>query len=79
MPCFEVASASMLTIYGTAAACVWLCRLYLCCFAGVRPVLIVSVPFRGCLTTSKQGKIKFPEDGLDRLKHVGDVGSILTK
>ena len=43
MPCFEVASASVLTIYGTAAACVWLCRLYLCCFAGVRPVLIVSV------------------------------------
>ena len=44
MPYFEVANACMLTIYGTAAACVWLCRLCLCCFAGVRPVLIVSVP-----------------------------------
>jgi len=28
---------------------VWLCRLCLCSFAGVRPVLIVLVPFRGCL------------------------------
>ena len=41
-PYFEVANASMLNIYGTAAACVWLCRLCLCSFAGLRPVLIVS-------------------------------------
>jgi len=37
---------------------------------------IVSIE---ALVTSKQGKIKLPEDGLDRLKHVGVVGSILTK
>jgi len=48
-PYFEVANACMLNIYGTAAAWVWLCRLCLCSFAGVCPVLIVSVPFRGCL------------------------------
>ena len=35
---FEVANVCMLNIYGTAAACVWLCRLCLCSFAGVRPV-----------------------------------------
>jgi len=39
LPYFEVANASMLNIYGTAAACVWLCRLCLCSFAGVRPVI----------------------------------------
>jgi len=44
LPYFEVANACMLNIYGTAAACVWLCRLCLCSFADVRPVLIVSVP-----------------------------------
>ena len=43
MPCFEVANACMLNIYGTAAACVWLCMLCLCSFAGVRPVLTQSV------------------------------------
>jgi len=37
LPYFEVANACMLNIYGTAAACVWLCRLCLCSFAGVRP------------------------------------------
>jgi len=31
------------------------------------------------LATSKYGKTKLPEDGLDRLKYVGVVGSILTK
>ena len=78
----------------------------LCSFAGLRPVLIVSVPFRGCLCValfpvcSRRGVVviglllrdqhtlavkvlneqtKLPEDGLDRLKHVGVVGSILTK
>jgi len=49
LPYFEVANACMLNIYGTAAACVWLCRLCLCSFAGVRPVLIAhmfeSVPY----------------------------------
>jgi len=35
--------------------------------------------FYFALAISKQGKIKLPEDGLDRLKHVGVVGSILTK
>ena len=62
LPYFEVANACMLNIYGAAAACVWLCRLCLCSFAGVCPVLT-----------------KLPEDGLDRLKHVGVVGIILTK
>ena len=100
LPYFEVANACMLYIYGTAAACVWLCRLCLCSFAGVRPVLIqyrtintyrhnlhshthaAAVPYIVSieeLATSKQGKIKLPEDGLERLKHVGVVGSILTK
>ena len=37
---------------------------------------IVSIE---ALATSKQGKTKLPEDGLDTLKHVGVVGSILTK
>jgi len=37
---------------------------------------IVSIQ---ALATSKQGKIKLPEDGLDRLKHVGVVGTILAK
>ena len=37
---------------------------------------IVSIE---ALATSKQGKIKLPEDGLDRLKHVGVVGTILAK
>jgi len=31
------------------------------------------------LATSKLGETKLPEDGLDRLKHVGVVGIILTK
>ena len=66
MPYFEVANACMLNIYGIAAACVWLCRLCLCSFVGVRPVLYCKAK-------------KLPEDGLDRLKHVGVVGIILTK
>jgi len=37
---------------------------------------IVSIE---ALATSKQGKIKLPADGFDRLKHVGVVGSIVTK
>jgi len=37
---------------------------------------IVSIE---ALATSKQGKIKFPENGLDRLKHVEVVEIILTK
>ena len=54
LPYFEFANASMLNIYGTAAACVWLCRLCLCSFAGVSPVLIVSVPFRTGRTPAKE-------------------------
>jgi len=84
----------MLNIYGTAAACVWLFRLYLCCFVGGRTQAkqhrynlnsythAAAVPYIvsiEALATSKQGKTKLPEDGLDRLKYVGVVGSNLTK
>ena len=51
LPYFEVASVTMLTIYGTTAACVWLFMLYVCSFAGVRPIpYIVSIV---ALETSK--------------------------
>ena len=33
----------------TRVTYVWLCRLCLCSFAGLCPVLIVSVPFHGCV------------------------------
>ena len=71
---FEVASASVLTIYGTAAAKQHRYNLNSHTHAAAVPYIVSTE----ALATSKQGKIKLPEDDLDRLKHVGFVGSILT-
>ena len=39
----------------------------------------VGCTYAPLLVCRTQGETKLPEDGLDRLKHVGVVGSILTK